>query len=110
MVEERHFRDACDTGWGETAEEGPRGEGAGAGGEKFQHKRQKETKTQAGRVSRQRERGGCGEEISEWTTLIVYKWLLKLIIIRGPLSEGSDTARNTQRGREWAGRGQEEAM
>jgi hypothetical protein len=26
------------------------------------------------------------------------------------LSEGSDTARNTQRGREWAGRGQEEAM
>jgi hypothetical protein len=34
--------DACDTGWGEAAEEGPRGEGGGAGGEKLKDKRQKE--------------------------------------------------------------------
>jgi hypothetical protein len=33
--EKRRFRDACDTGWGEAAEEGPRGEG----GEKLKDKR-----------------------------------------------------------------------
>ena len=42
--EKRRVRDACDTGWGEAAEEGPRGEGGGAGGEKLKDKRQKETK------------------------------------------------------------------
>jgi hypothetical protein len=40
--EKRRFRDACDTGWGEAAEEGPRGEGGGAGGEKLSNKRKKE--------------------------------------------------------------------
>ncbi len=42
--EKRRVRDACDTGWGEAAEEGPRGEGGGAGGEKLKDKRQRETK------------------------------------------------------------------
>jgi hypothetical protein len=37
----RRFRDACDTGWGAASEEGPRGEGGGAGGEKLKDKRQK---------------------------------------------------------------------
>ena len=31
--EKRCFGDTCDTGWGEAAEEGPRGEGGGAGDE-----------------------------------------------------------------------------
>jgi hypothetical protein len=56
---------ATRTGWGEAAERGPCGEGAilgGAGGEKLKVKRPKETKHQKGRVSRQGERGGCGEE------------------------------------------------
>ena len=42
--EKRRFRDACDTGWGEAAQEGPRGEGSGAVGEKLKDKRQQETK------------------------------------------------------------------
>ena len=46
--EKRRFRDACDTRWGEATEEGPRGEGSteggGAGGEKLNDKRQKESK------------------------------------------------------------------
>jgi hypothetical protein len=37
--EKRRFRDACDTGWDEAAEEGPRGEGGGAGDKKLKDKR-----------------------------------------------------------------------
>ncbi len=42
--EKRRFRDACDTGRGEAAEEGPFGDGGGAGGKTLKDKRQKETK------------------------------------------------------------------
>jgi hypothetical protein len=38
------YRDVCDTGWDESAEEWTHGEGGGAGGEKLKDKRQKETK------------------------------------------------------------------
>ena len=40
----RNTRDTCDTGWGEAAEEGLRGEVGAAGGEKLEDKRQEETK------------------------------------------------------------------
>ncbi len=57
--EKRRFRDVFDTGWVEAAEEGPRGEG----GEKLKQRQEAERdQTQAGRVSRQGEREGCGEE------------------------------------------------
>ena len=39
VVEKRRFHDACDTGWGEAAEEGPHGAGGGVGGEKPKDKR-----------------------------------------------------------------------
>jgi hypothetical protein len=89
--EKRPFRDACDTGWGEAAEEGPHGEGAGAEGEKRQYKRQKETKHK-----QEGFQGKGKEEVVETR--------------KGPWSEGADSTRNAQRGRERAGRGQEEAM
>jgi len=41
-------RDACDTGWDEATEEGPRGEGDREGGEKLKDKRLKETKHKEG--------------------------------------------------------------
>ncbi len=44
VVDKRRFRDACDSEWGDAAEEGPGGEGGGAGGKKLKDKRQKETK------------------------------------------------------------------
>ena len=43
LGEKRRFRDTCDTGWGEAAEEGLLEVGA-AGGEKLEDKRQEETK------------------------------------------------------------------
>jgi hypothetical protein len=115
VVEKRRFRDACDTGWHavtarhddsailrhepgpwhlnlrEAAEEGPHGEGAGAEGEKRQYKRQKETK--------HKQEGFQGKGKEE----VVEKR-------KGPWSEGADSTRNAQRGRERAGRGREEAM
>ena len=51
--EKRRFRNACDTGWGEEADEGPHGEGGGTEGEKLKDKRQKETRhRQEGRKAR----------------------------------------------------------
>jgi hypothetical protein len=86
--EKRRFRDACDTGWGEEAEEGPRGEG----GEKLKDKRQKETKhKQEGLQDK-----GKGEALEKRKSL---------------LSKGAGTAGKAQRGEGvGAGRGQEEAM
>ena len=53
VVEKRRFGDTCDTGWGESAEEGPHGEGD----EKIKDKSQKETKQkQEGFKTRGKER------------------------------------------------------
>jgi hypothetical protein len=81
--EKRRFRDACDTGWGEAAEEGPRG---GAGGEKLKDKRQKETK------HKQEEFQGNGKEEA------VEKR-------KRPLSEGAGTAGKALRGEGVGGAG-----
>jgi hypothetical protein len=78
----RRFRDACDTGWGEAAEEGPRGEG----GEKLEDKRQKETKR------KQEGFQGKGKEEA------VEKR-------KRPLAEGAGTAGNAQRGEGVGGAG-----
>jgi hypothetical protein len=75
--EKRRFGDACDTGWGEAAEEGPRGEGGGVGGEKLKDKRQKETKHKQQGVQGK----GKGEAVEKR---------------KRPLSEGAGTARKTQ--------------
>jgi hypothetical protein len=45
--EKRRFRDACDA-WGEGTGQGLRGEGGGAGGEKLENKKKKETKHKQG--------------------------------------------------------------
>jgi hypothetical protein len=83
VVEKRRFCDACDTGWGETAEEGPRG---GAGGEKLKDNRQKETKhKQEGFTGK-----GKGEAVEKR---------------KRPLSEGVGTAGKAQRGEEVGGAG-----
>ena len=57
--EKRRFRDACDAG-GEGTGQGLRGEGGGAGSEKFENKRKKEAKHKQG--SFQGKGKGCGEE------------------------------------------------
>ena len=77
-------RDACDTGWGEAAEEGPGGEGGGAGRERLKDllkdKRQTETKRkQEGFQGKRKEEAvkkrkgtlsdsdhGSGTEVSAW--------------------------------------------
>jgi hypothetical protein len=67
--EKRRSRQACDTGGVEEgAAQGPRGEIGGAGGEKLENKRKKETKHTQGifegktRPERVDRRGGCEEE------------------------------------------------
>ena len=75
--EKRRFRDACDTGWGEAVEEGPRGEGGGEGGEKLKDKRQKETKHKREEFQDK----GKGEAVEKR---------------KRPLSEGSGAAGKTQ--------------
>jgi hypothetical protein len=80
--EKRRFRDACDTGWGEAAEEGPRGEG----GEKLKDKRQKETK----RKQEGFQGKGKGEAAEKR---------------KRPLSEGAGTAGKAQRGEGVGGAG-----
>jgi hypothetical protein len=77
--EKRRFRDACDTGWGEAVEEGPRSEGGAAGGEKLKDKRQKVTKHKQEGVQGK----GKGEAVEKR---------------KRPLSEGAGTARKAQRG------------
>ena len=46
--EKRRFRNACDAGGSEEAGQGLRGEGGGAGGEKLEKKRKKDTKHKQG--------------------------------------------------------------
>ncbi len=75
--DKRRFGDACDTGWGEAAEEGPHGEGGGEGGEKLKDKRQKETKHKREEFQDK----GKGEAVEKR---------------KRPLSEGAGTARKTQ--------------
>jgi hypothetical protein len=80
--EKRRFRDACETGWGEAAEEGPRGEG----GKKLKEKRQKETKhKQQGCQGK-----GKGQAVEKR---------------RHPLPEGVGTAGKVQRGEGVGGAG-----
>ena len=74
--EKRRFRDACDTVWGAAAEEGPRGEGGGSGGEKLKDKRQKETKRKEEGFQGKPPRGK-GDAVEKRTR---------------PLSEGAGTA------------------
>ena len=84
--EKRRFGDACNTGRGEAAEEGPRGEGGGAGGEKLKDKRQRETKhKQEGFQGK-----GKGEAVEKR---------------KRPLSEGAGTAGKAQRGEGVGGAG-----
>jgi hypothetical protein len=78
----RRFRDACDTGLGEAAGEGPRGEG----GEKLKDKKQKETK------HKQEGFQGKGKEEA------VEKR-------KRPLAEGAGTAGKAQRGEGVGGAG-----
>jgi hypothetical protein len=75
--DKRRFGDACDTGWGEAAEEGPHGEGGGEGGEKLKDERQKETKHKREEFQDK----GKGEAVEKR---------------KRPLSEGAGTARKTQ--------------
>jgi hypothetical protein len=86
--EKRRFRDACDTGWGEAAEQGPRGEGArgGVGGEKLKDKRQKETKHKQKGVQGK----GKGEAVEKR---------------KRALPEGAGTAGKAQRGEGVGGAG-----
>jgi hypothetical protein len=89
--EKRRCREACDTGWVETEEEGPRGEGGGVGDEKLKDKRQKETKhKQEGLQGK-----GKGEAVEKRNR---------------PLSQEAGTAGKGQRGEGVGGQGQEEAM
>ncbi len=82
MGEKRRLGDACDTGWGEAAEEGPRGEG----GEKVKDKRKKETKhMQEGLQGK-----GKGETVEKR---------------KRSLSEGAGTAGKAQRGQGVGGAG-----
>jgi hypothetical protein len=87
--EKRRFRDACGNGGCEAVSaQGPRGEGAGAGGEKLWNKRKKGTMHNLGGL----ECKGRGNSVEKR---------------KCPVSEADSKARKQQRGEEVGGNGQE---
>jgi hypothetical protein len=133
--EKRRFRDACDTGWGEAAEEGPRSEGGGAGGEKLKDKEAERDKTGASNAADQAsasttaKKAGASNAANPASlsttakeTKTRPKTSTKGFKARGrrrprrresvlcPREPTQQERRSVGREREWAGRGQEEAL